>query len=234
MFVDTSQNRQLFSNILITCRYLASSGNNGKVEHSCMHSPYIYAIVVTSNQTKHDLFLSSDYDECADVSLNHCNETCLNNEGSFMCSCSGERVLSLDGIHCQDDCGGMITAPASIVMPSSANGSRILPLVECEWSIRVDEGNVVAANLSNLDTLQAHDHSSDDTCESSFEIRNGPSATSTMLKKHCLGSPVSGTVVSSTPAMHITWHSGSQAGLSMLRSNLTLQVTLQLPKREGK
>ena len=150
-----------------------------------------------------------------------------------MCSCSGERVLAWDGFHCQDVCGGVITAPVSIVMPSSENGNRILPLVECEWSIRADEGNVVATNLSNLQ-LHIRGHSDEDTCENYFEIRNGPTANSTMLKKHCLGSPVSGTVVSSTPAMHITWHSGSQAGLSMLRSRLTLLVTLQLPKREGK
>lgn len=141
--------------------------------------------------------------------------------------------MGWDGIHCQDACGGMFTAPVSIAIPSSANGNRILPLVECEWSIRADEGNVVATNLSNLDTLQAHDHSIDDTCDSYLEIRNGPSAISTMLKKHCLGSAVSGTVVSSTPAMHITWHTGSQAELSMLHSRLTLPVTLQPPKTEG-
>ena len=186
---------------------------------------------VASNQTVRVLLsISSDYDECADVSLNHCNETCINNDGSFMCSCSKEKVLAWDGFHCQDVCGGVIQAPASIVIPPSENGTGILPFVECKWSIKADEGKFVATNLSNLDTPHIRGHFNEHTCESYFEFRNGPSSNSTMLKKHCLGSPAPGTVVSFTGAMHITWHSGSQTGLSMLRSRLTLPVILQ-PQR---
>ena len=177
--------------------------------------------------------LSSDYDECADPSLNLCEETCLNNDGSFLCSCSEEKVLAWDGFHCQDECGGEITAPVSIVIPSSENGSGILPLTECEWSISANESNVVAIDLSSLDELRIQGSSSEDNCENYFEFRNGPSANSTMLKKHCLGSSGSGTVVSSTPAMHITWHSGSQAALIMPHSRLTLPAAVQPPIKEG-
>ena len=177
--------------------------------------------------------LSSDYDECADPSLNHCNETCLNTFGSFKCSCSGEKILSWDGYHCQEVCGGEITAPASIVIPSSENGTAILPLVECEWSIRAEEGNVVAADLSSLEELNIPVHSDEDSCDNYVMIRNGLSASSTLLKKYCLGSPATGKVVSSTPAMHITWHSGHEVGLSMLNSHLALPVTVQPPKSDG-
>ena len=179
------------------------------------------------------LCLSSDYDECADASINHCEEICLNNDGSFVCSCSGERILAWDGFHCQDVCRGVITAPASISLPSYKNGSGILPLIECEWSINASESNVVVANLSHLNELHVHGESTEGTCESYFEIRNGPTSNSTMLKKHCLGSNVSGPVVSSTPAMHIKWHSGSRTELANLHSSITLLVTVQPPNREG-
>lgn len=127
----------------------------------------------------------------------------------------------------------MITAPASITIPSYANGSGILPLIECEWSINASESNVVVANLSHLNELNVHGESAEGTCESYLEIRNGPSANSTILKKHCLGSYLSGPVVSSTPAMHITWHSGSRAELANLPSSIPLPVTVQPPNREG-
>ena len=179
------------------------------------------------------LCLSSDYDECADASINHCEEICLNNDGSFVCSCNGERILAWDGFHCQDVCSGVITAPASITLPSYTNGSGFLPRIECEWSINASESNVVVASLSHLNELHIRGESTEGTCESYFEIRNGPSANSTMLKKHCLGSNVSGPVVSSTPAMHIKWHSGSQAGLTKLHSSIPLPVTVQPPNKEG-
>ena len=175
--------------------------------------------------------LSSDYDECADASINRCEEICLNNDGSYVCSCSGERILAWDGFHCQDVCGGVITAPASIFIPSYINGSGIYLLpIECQWSINTSESNVVVANLSHLNELYVH---GGNTCKSYFEIRNGPSVNSTMLKKHCLGSSVSGPVVSSTPAMHIKWHSGSLAGLIKLPSSIPLSVTVQPPNKEG-
>ena len=177
--------------------------------------------------------LSSDYDECADPSLNLCEETCLNNDGSFLCSCSKEKVLAWDGFHCQDECGGEITAPVSIAIPSFDNGSGILPLTECEWSISANENNVVVVDLSSFDELRIHANSGEGNCENYFEIHNGPTVNSTMLKKHCIGSTVSGAVVSSTPAMHITWHSGSQAASIILHSRLTLPVTVQPPNREG-
>ena len=177
--------------------------------------------------------LSSDYDECADASLNLCEEICRNNDGSFLCSCSEDKVLAWDGFHCQDECGGEITAPVSIVIPSSENGSGILPLTECDWSISANESNVVAIDLSGFNELRIRGNSNEGTCESYFEIRNGLYANSTMLMKHCLGSSMSSSVVSSTPAMHITWHSGSQAELIMPQSRFTLPVTVQPPNRVG-
>lgn len=141
--------------------------------------------------------------------------------------------MAWDGYHCQETCGGEITAPVSIVIPSSENGTGILPLVECEWTVGAEEGNVVATDPSNLEQLYIHGHSDEDSCESYIEIHNGPSASSTLLKKYCLGTHVTGKVVSSTPAMHITWHSGHQIGLSMLTSRLTLPVTVQPPNVDG-
>ena len=125
----------------------------------------------------------------------------------------------------------MIKAPASITLPS-LNGSRILPHIECEWCINASESNLIVANLSHLNELHVHGESTEEACETYFEIRNGPSANSTMLKKHCLGSYVSGPVVSSTPAIHIAWHSGSRAELANLHSSITLPVTgnLQIEK----
>ena len=41
-----------------------------------------------------------DIDECADESLNACNQICNNNDGSFVCECNTGFVLGNDLMTC--------------------------------------------------------------------------------------------------------------------------------------
>jgi hypothetical protein len=77
---------------------------------------------------------------------------------------------------------------------------------ECEWSIQAQDTMVVNVNLPEI-----RQSPSNHRCESYWEFRNGPDASSPFLVKHCSGSPL-GVVKSSTPSMYVKWHSGSTLG----------------------
>ena len=42
----------------------------------------------------------SDVDECVDDTANNCDQVCTNIVGGFECSCTGNTVLSANGITC--------------------------------------------------------------------------------------------------------------------------------------
>ena len=115
-------------------------------------------------------------------------------------------MLSYDGFHCQDPCGGEVGAPGSISTPVSETGVGSSSFTECAWSVTANGSNVVKVNIP-----QAADTSPQDGCENYWEFRNGPDARSPLLEKRCGNNP-SGLVQSSCPSMHIKWHSGSLPG----------------------
>ena len=99
----------------------------------------------------------------------------------------------------------MIT-PGSIFTPMSETEVGFSTFTECEWSIQAQDTMVVNVNLPEI-----RQSPSNHRCESYWEFRNGPDASSPFLVKHCSGSP-SGVVKSSTPSMYVKWHSGSTLG----------------------
>ena len=52
-------------------------------------------------------FFLVDINEC--TGNHNCEEFCLNTEGSFQCTCSGEYIVASDGRTCVPSCGGRFT-----------------------------------------------------------------------------------------------------------------------------
>ena len=115
-------------------------------------------------------------------------------------------MLSYDKYHCQHACGGKMITPGSIFTPMSETEVGFSTFTECEWSIQAQDTMVVKVSLPEIRQSPSH-HG----CESYWEFRNGPDASSPFLVKHCSGSPL-GVVKSSTPSMYVKWHSGSTLG----------------------
>ena len=131
---------------------------------------------------------------------------CNNTDGSYFCTCHEGRVLSYDKYHCQHACGGKVIAPGSIFTPMSETKVGFSTFTECEWSIQAQGAKVVNVNLPEIRQSPSHHR-----CESYWEFRNGPDASSPFLVKHCSGSPP-GAVKSSTSSMYAKWHSGNVLG----------------------
>ena len=47
---------------------------------------------------------SADVDECSDPELNECDHTCINTNGSYICSCPPGHYVDLDGHTCVGMC----------------------------------------------------------------------------------------------------------------------------------
>ena len=79
-----------------------------------------------------DLF-STDIDECSSADLNECDGTCININGSYICSCPSGYYVDLDG----HTCVGMLEYMEGVVLTSHVctlvQDDHVRTPVYCHW-----------------------------------------------------------------------------------------------------
>ena len=85
-----------------------------------------------------NLHTQIDIDECANDTMNNCEQRCINTQGSFLCACGTGYELNNDGM----TCSGTFTAIQMINVLQQYD----LICGPCRWEIQIKPFNVMINN----------------------------------------------------------------------------------------
>ena len=84
----------------------------------------------------------SDVDECS-IGDNGCEQTCINNYGSYSCECTDGYFLDINGITCSISCGEMLSNTSGSFQTPGWPGGYPQEDFICEWTINVSIPSII-------------------------------------------------------------------------------------------
>ena len=89
------------------------------------------------------LFFFPDGNECLDSHSDYCDDTCVNTDGSFYCTCTGSFRIASNGRSCVPECGGHINDDSGSI--STPGWPDFYPSLDftCEWTIETRANTII-------------------------------------------------------------------------------------------
>lgn len=122
----------------------------------------------------------ADIDECA-LGVHKCSHTCINTDGSYMCSCPPDYVLDNNTMQCiapkvpLKSCGADFTNESGVIIFNNDQAYS-----DCVWTIKLTD-----QSKRIIYSLQIDEMSMSDCSKCSVKIFNGGTVNSTMIDEYC-------------------------------------------------
>ena len=145
------------------------------------------------------LLHSTDINECL-TNNGGCDHICINNQGSFECSCNTTYTLAKDNETCilyAADCDYVLEKPSGYISTPGFPNSPYAPFSNCTWIIDLPAYKRIELNF---DVMAIED--SPDCTRDQLTILNGKDSDSLSLGSYC-GNKLPATIKSSTESVII-------------------------------